>query len=344
MRKAHLVCVLLLTVCVQLGPAHASTDAAAHRVTFCVVSDWQISDEHLTHLAERLVMEDPDFVLIPGDLVMANGADPTPWKQFFDRIRPLLDAGTRLLPVPGNHDFDGGVSGARAQWIQQWDLPGAELFYSYGVGPVHVIGLCVSAGMLDEEFDLPDGRMTQLEWYIRDLERSRDATWRFVYHHEPGAALCRFTGPAPGGDGTIMWGLPEVSEFVEPIAWREGVDLIFRGHQHLYERTYPLNPVRHVRDDVRGVALMTVGGGCIGYVPADPADAVPLWFEAVVGIHQMHYLRIDIEGDVLRAEAKNLEGDVFDRFSIRKRPDGGRVWEGLPPSPVFLVKNEPRSY
>ena len=78
MRKAHLVCVLLLTVCVRLGPAHASTDAAAHRVTFCVVSDWQISDEHLTHLAERLVMEDPDFVLIPGDLVMANGADQEP--------------------------------------------------------------------------------------------------------------------------------------------------------------------------------------------------------------------------------------------------------------------------
>ena len=336
MRKAHLGCLVLLVVCAQLRPSPASADTVAERVSFCVVADWQYSDEHLTHLAERLVTEDPDFVLIPGDLVMAKGADPEPWKQFFARIRPLLDAGIRLLPVPGNHDFDGGVSDARQEWIEQWGLPGAELFYSYEAGPAHIIGLCVSAGMLEEEFDLPEGRMTQHEWYACELERSRDARWRFVFHHEPGTALCRFTGG--------VWGVAGVSEFVEPLAWREGVDLIFRGHQHLYERTYPLNPERQVRDDLRGVALITVGGGNASYVPGDPADAVPLWFEAVVGIHQMHYLRIDIEGDVLRAEARNLDGGVFDRFTIRKRPDGTRVWEGLPPSPLFLVKNEPRSY
>ena len=53
---------------------------------------------------------------------------------------------------------------------------------------------------------------------------------------------------------------------------------------------------------------------------------------------------IDVEGDVLKGQAKNLDGDVFDRFAIRKRPDGTRVWEGLPMAPIFLVGNEPRSY
>ena len=51
-------------------------------LTFCVVADWQIPDDNLTHLAERLVAESPDFVVIPGDLVMANGANPAPWTPF----------------------------------------------------------------------------------------------------------------------------------------------------------------------------------------------------------------------------------------------------------------------
>ena len=78
-------------------------------LTFCVVADWQIPDDNLTHLAERLVAEKPEFVVIPGDLVMAKGADPAPWDAFFERIRPLTEAGIPLGPIPGNHDFDGDL-------------------------------------------------------------------------------------------------------------------------------------------------------------------------------------------------------------------------------------------
>ena len=116
-------------------------------------------------------------------------------------------------------------------------------------------------------------------------------------------------------------------------------------HQHFYERTYPVNPVSRVRDDTRGTALITVGGGCNAYRPADPNDAVPQWFDAVVAVHQMHYLKIKLTEDTLYAEAKNLAGEIFDQFTIRKRPDGSRVWEdGLPPAPIFLVNNQPQSY
>ena len=79
--------------------------------------------------------------------------------------------------------------------------------------------------MLIDEFDMPHGRMTQLQWFEDDLESSRDARWRFIFHHEPGAAFCRLSTPNDG------LGLAEVSESVEPVAFREGVDIIFRGHQ-----------------------------------------------------------------------------------------------------------------
>ncbi|MFQ6041122.1 MAG: hypothetical protein ACE5PV_09725 [Candidatus Poribacteria bacterium] len=65
---------------------------------------------------------------------------------------------------------------------------------------------------------------------------------------------------------------------------------------------------------------------------------------AVISLHQMHYLQmhyltIRLNGNELTAEAKNLNGEVFDRFSIDKSSDGSREWKGLPPAPVFLVKS-----
>lgn len=60
---------------------------------------------------------------------------------------------------------------------------------------------------------------------------------------------------------------------------------------------------------------------------------------AVISLHQMHYLTIRLNGNELTAEAKNLNGEVFDRFSIDKSSDGSREWKGLPPAPVFLVKS-----
>ena len=310
-------------------------------LTFCVVADWQIPDDNLTHLAERLVAESPAFVVIPGDLVMANGANPAPWDAFFERIRPLTEVGIPLRPVPGNHDFDGDLRPARKQWLERLERYAPGFFYSFDAAPAHFIGLCVTStfpGVLREAFDLPEGKMTQLEWFARDLERSRGAPWRFVFHHEPGTAFCRLSAPIDGP------GLADISERVEPIAWREGVDLVFRGHQHLYERTYPVNPVSRVRDESRGMTFITLGGGCDAYRPVDPMDAVPHWFDAVVSVHQMHYLKIKLTEDTLDAEAKNLAGDVFDRFTIRKHSDGSRGWEGLPPAPVFLVKNRPQPY
>lgn len=44
------------------------------------------------------------------------------------------------------------------------------------------------------------------------------------------------------------------------------------------------------------------------------------------------------------AEVKNLDGQVFDQFTIHKLSDGSRQWEDLSKAPIFLVKDEPYPY
>ena len=103
-----LLCVVLAATTVVMARTARAQVATADQLTFVVVGDWQIADDHVTQLAERLMAENPDLILIPGDLVMAEGGDPAPWDAFFDRIQPRIDAGVPLWPIPVN-----GASSAR---------------------------------------------------------------------------------------------------------------------------------------------------------------------------------------------------------------------------------------
>ncbi len=280
--------------------------------------------------------ENPDFVLIPGDCCMANGADPRPWDEFFNIFAPLYDQpNTRLYAIPGNHDMDGDFRAALQQWVERWDLPGHELYYSFIRGPVYVAGLFVTNAAL---FRSPTQRpplhwpvpvisddRNQIEWLREDLDQvPTSINWKIIFHHEPGTRYSSLSHPfdGPGSAG--------ISGYVEPMAFDADVDLIIRGHQHFYERTFPINIHSGRRDDTRGVAMITTGGGSTAFRPEFPEDARPKWFDAIIATGRIHYCRVTIEGNQLTWEAIDRAGEVFDRFQITKRADGRRVWTGLP--------------
>ena len=86
-----------------------SSEACEEKITFCVLGDPQALDDGVRVLVEKIAEENPDFVLIPGDCIMANGADPQPWDRFFEIFAPLYtQPNTTLYAVAGNHDTDGG--------------------------------------------------------------------------------------------------------------------------------------------------------------------------------------------------------------------------------------------
>ena len=278
----------------------------------------------------------PDFVLITGDCVMAKGDDPAPWDRFFDVFAPLYSRPNHLLyAVPGNHDMDGEYSAALRQWLRRWDLPGQKVFYSFNRGPAHVTGLMITRGALFRKWNVGGRSITQLQWLKEDLQSIPNTVkWKFIFQHEPGTRYCRLCAPNDGA------GSPAVSGFVEPLAFEAGVDIIFRGHQHMHERTYPINIDTWKRDDRNGMAMITTGGGNRAFRPLNPADAVPYWFDAVIALHRLHYCKVVIRGNRLTLEAVDLEGRVFDRFEVTKNEDGTRWWKGLPQKSVFLPSPE----
>ena len=65
-------------------------------------------------------------------------------------------------------------------------------------------------------------------WVERDLASAKNATWRFVALHQPG-----FNSARKHFDEQNMRRLTEVFE-------AGGVDIVFCGHVHNYQRSYPL--------------------------------------------------------------------------------------------------------
>jgi hypothetical protein len=99
---------------------------------------------------------------------------------------------------------------------------------------------------------------------------------------------------------------------VIPLLERRGVDVLFCGHVHDYERTWPLREGRV--DEERGVVYVQTGGaGGHGETHA-PARS---WFTAHVRACH-HYLLVNVLGGTLDLKAYDDEGRLFDTWVRRK--------------------------
>jgi hypothetical protein len=80
----------------------------------------------LTELASRIVAEDPDVVLFPGDLVNGAGetatltSQLTTWRTI---MQPVYDAGIVVLAVRGNHENSGPVAGWNNVFTGAYAMP-----------------------------------------------------------------------------------------------------------------------------------------------------------------------------------------------------------------------------
>lgn len=304
-------------------------------ITFFVLGDPSAHDDFLPRVVGKIAKDKPDFVLIAGDCV-THWKDQQQWDDFFGIFAPLNQPPTRLYAVPGDRDTSYGGEGLRQgikNWQTQWDLPGNEIYYSISQESLYVVGLMSNLNTLSYSSPAIKGLKPQLAWLKEDLEvNASSAKWKIAFHHEPGGRFTRLSDPVDGGFGV------GVSGMIEPLLIRAGVDLIIRGQHHFYERTYPISVKTGKRDENRGVTFISTGGGSRDFVPRNMADADPLWFDAVIATHRIHYCKCIIAGDNLTWEAIDLNGNTFDRFEIIKQPNGQRKWIGLPVTGKLLTK------
>jgi hypothetical protein len=231
---------------------------------------------------------DPEFqtlTLLTGDLV-SDGDDEQKWDdQFFDPGYTNIAALHANLPTEaarGNHEHEATLF---AKYFPYPFIIGRA--WSFDYGPAHFV-------VVDQYVDYTPGS-AQLAWIEDDLATT-DRPWRFMVLHEPGWSA--------GGHGNDT----DVQDYLQPICVRQGVQMVFAGHNHYYARAV-----------VEGVQHVTTGGG--GAPLYTPDHEYP-YLVAIAEEH--HYCTIEIDGDSLRFAAVSCAGDTLDWFprAASGVPDG----------------------
>lgn len=155
------------------------------------------------------------FAITVGDN-MYGGQNPNDYEQkFVLPYKPLLDAGINFYGSLGNHDRP-------EQRFNKLLNMGGERYYTFIRGPVQFFAL-----------DSTLMTQAQLQWLERQLLES-SATWKVAYFHHPLYSSGRRHGPSLALRGSL-----------ELIFAAHGVQVVFTGHEHFYERLTMQNGIQH---------------------------------------------------------------------------------------------------
>ena len=279
--------------------------------TFVAYGDNRSNPVKHEAIAERILTEPlrPSFILNSGDVV-ASGEERQEWHdQFFGPAKNLFKA-CAVFPAPGNHEYEDGLIWEEMphEWYDFLSLPengtlfGAERWYSFDYGCCHVV--CLDSHLYDgaNPLEIP----FQKSWLEDDLTAASAARWKIVFFHHP-----------PYSKGGHDSNLLVRAEFC-PIFDDYGVDVVFNGHNHFYQRSFPMRNYGITSDDPHrysgsdGTIYVVTGGGGAGlYTPVDT------WF--VANQEEInHYCRIEVDGGWLRCDTINIDGELIDYFLIHK--------------------------
>ena len=183
-------------------------------VRFAVIGDSGTGEREQYEVAQKMEAYRKrvgfDFVIMLGDNIY-GGHDPKDFtKKFEQPYQPLLDSGVKFYAALGNHD-DPDIE----RLYKPFNMNGAR-YYTFKRGDV-------SFFVLDSNYMDP----TQLGWIDQNLQNSK-SKWKICYFHHP----LYSNGKSHGPDLDLRAQLT-------PIFKRYGVNVVFSGHEHVYERLKP---------------------------------------------------------------------------------------------------------
>lgn len=155
-----------------------------------------------------------NFVIMLGDNIYGSHSAGDFAKKFEQPYKPLLDAGVKFYASLGNHD-DPNVE----RLYKPFNMNG-ERYYRFSKGDVEFFAL--DSNYMDPE---------QLKWVGESLQASK-AKWKIAYFHHPLYNPGKHHGPDLDLRAQLL-----------PLFQKFGVNVVFSGHEHVYERLKPIGDI-----------------------------------------------------------------------------------------------------
>jgi predicted phosphodiesterase len=179
-----------------------------------------------------------DFVIMLGDNIYGTERPQDFVNKFEKPYQGLLDAKVPFYAALGNHDDP------TQRYYKPFNMNG-DRYYTYTKGSARFFVL--DSNYMDQK---------QLKWLEDELSRSNDR-WKIAYFHHP-----LYSSGGRHGSET------DLRSQVEPLFIKYGVDVVFAGHEHFYERIKPQKGIYYfteggsakiAKGDIRKTALTAAG-------------------------------------------------------------------------------------
>ena len=277
-RAAFFSAVALAALGLPLYAQELTLPLKPNSVRFAVIGDMGTGEKPQYELAGKLIeyrQKFPfEFVITVGDNIYGGDA-PSDYESKFERpYKPLLDAGVKFYATLGNHDKP------NERFYKSFNMNGQQ-YYTYKKGNVRFFAL-------DTNYMNP----RQLAWLEKELQNS-GSDWKICYFHHP-----LYSSAAFHGSSTELRGV------LEPLFVKYGVQVVFAGHDHVYERVKPQ----------KGIYYFTEGAS--GSLRAGNLKKTAL---TAVGYDQdRSFMLVEIAGDELYFQTISRTGRTVDSGVIRR--------------------------
>lgn len=204
--------------------------------------------ENGAELTARILDTTRGVVFTAGDNVYETGT-PREWAACYEPTWGRHKARTR--PATGNHDwYSDSLKTYYEYWGNRAGPPGLG-YYSYNVGPWHVVVINVM---------IAHGKGSPQEEWLRSDLAAHPTRCTFAYWHYPRFSSASEQHSDPGM--TAIW----------QALYDAGADVVVSGHSHTYERFAPQTALG-VLDTTRGIREFVVGTGGASLLPFDTVQA-----------------------------------------------------------------------
>jgi 3',5'-cyclic AMP phosphodiesterase CpdA len=222
-----------------------------------------------------------EFVILVGDNLYGSERPQDYARKFELPYKPLIDAKIPFYASLGNHDDPNQV------YYKLFNMDGKR-FYSFKKDKLGNAGV--------RFFALDSNYMTreQLEWLEKELAAS-GSDWKIPFFHHP----LYSSGGRHGSE-------EDLRQQLEPLFLKYGVNVVFAGHEHFYERLKPQ----------KGIYYFTAGGSA----KLREGDIRKTAMTAVGFDSDNSYMLVEIADDQMHFQTLSRSGKRVDSGTITRQP------------------------
>lgn len=209
---------------------------AGNTHSFMVYGDFGTETRDLQFLLQEALNEKYEAIFHVGDIAYDLNRGQGQIGDMFLRQIEKVAARIPYMTAPGDHERYDEFLHYRYRFSMPnlpWPMPADNLWYSIDIGPIHFVVYSTEVLFYDES-----NIDNMLQWLKNDLDKAntqRSARpWIIAMGHRPMyCSVDKFDEDCRREKSIVRTSL-------EDLFYAEGVDLVISGHEHYYERTWPV--------------------------------------------------------------------------------------------------------